>query len=146
MKYDDASWHFEGDFPSDLPPEAGATHIGMFLAWAILRRLEGERLTEDCADSLERVRQRALTGAQFLLAECDGKLTDEELDDLGNEFAKFYLGTPDADGDYTGDYSDVLANDAPSIYHVADTWINFDLLKPKIDQRFDAWRARPSRG
>ena len=33
MKYDDASWHYEGAYPADLPPEAGATHIGMFLAW-----------------------------------------------------------------------------------------------------------------
>ncbi|RML48695.1 DUF7832 domain-containing protein [Pseudomonas avellanae] len=32
MKYDDASWHYNGNFPSDLPDTAGATHIGMFLA------------------------------------------------------------------------------------------------------------------
>ena len=28
-KYDDASWHYGGDFPDDLPEENGATHIGM---------------------------------------------------------------------------------------------------------------------
>ena len=33
-KYDDASWHYGGDFPKDLPIEAGATHTGMFLALA----------------------------------------------------------------------------------------------------------------
>jgi hypothetical protein len=33
MKYDDASWHYGGDFPADLPREAGSTHIAMFLAW-----------------------------------------------------------------------------------------------------------------
>lgn len=26
MKYDDASWHYGGEFPDDLPPTAGATH------------------------------------------------------------------------------------------------------------------------
>jgi len=36
MKYDDASWHSEGDFPGDLRAEAGATHIGMFFAWLML--------------------------------------------------------------------------------------------------------------
>ena len=36
MKYDDAGWHVGGDFPDDLPPEAGATHIGMFAAWCML--------------------------------------------------------------------------------------------------------------
>ncbi|WP_262497415.1 DUF7832 domain-containing protein [Pedobacter caeni] len=28
-KYDDASWHYGGDFPKDLPQINGATHIGM---------------------------------------------------------------------------------------------------------------------
>jgi hypothetical protein len=36
MKYDDASWHFGGEFPKDLPEEAAATHTGMFVAWAFL--------------------------------------------------------------------------------------------------------------
>ena len=36
MKYDDWSRHGGGNFPADLPPEAGATHAGMFLAWALL--------------------------------------------------------------------------------------------------------------
>lgn len=39
MKYDDSTWHTDGDFPADLPPEAGATHIGMFMAWALAQNL-----------------------------------------------------------------------------------------------------------
>jgi hypothetical protein len=47
MKYDDSSWHYGGDvFPEDLPPEAGGTHIGMFLAWAIMNYLESEMHSE----------------------------------------------------------------------------------------------------
>ena len=29
-------------FPQDLPPEAGATHTGIFIAWAMLSGLAGE--------------------------------------------------------------------------------------------------------
>ncbi|MDP3798207.1 MAG: hypothetical protein Q8R06_13840 [Polaromonas sp.] len=37
MKYDDASWYFDGKgFPKDLPQKAAATHIGMFVAWMAL--------------------------------------------------------------------------------------------------------------
>jgi hypothetical protein len=36
MKYDDASWHYGGDFPTDLPRKAGSTHIALFLACAVL--------------------------------------------------------------------------------------------------------------
>lgn len=42
MKYDDASWHVGGEFPKELPPQAGATHIGMFAAWCMLAGLAGE--------------------------------------------------------------------------------------------------------
>ena len=50
MKYDDASWHSEGDFPDDLPEEAGGTHIGMFFAWALLSGMGGDedKDDEDC--------------------------------------------------------------------------------------------------
>ena len=39
MKYDDWSWHSGREFPAGLPPEAGAIHIGMFVAWALLHGL-----------------------------------------------------------------------------------------------------------
>ncbi len=42
MAYDRADWHYGGDFPEGLAPECSGTHIGMFLAWAIQRGLEGE--------------------------------------------------------------------------------------------------------
>ncbi len=31
MKYDDASWHYGGEFPADSPDEFGGTHIGLSL-------------------------------------------------------------------------------------------------------------------
>ncbi len=37
IKYDGVSCHYEGDFPTDLPNDAGATHIGIFLAWMLHR-------------------------------------------------------------------------------------------------------------
>ena len=59
MKYDDASWHYDGNFPADLPDEAGATHIGMFLCWIIMRRMEGDFLKEQSTSALEGVRGAA---------------------------------------------------------------------------------------
>ena len=53
MKYDDASWHFGGDYPEDLPDENGATHIGMFLAWCIAHNFFSEELEEDFEEEEE---------------------------------------------------------------------------------------------
>ncbi len=139
MKYDDASWHSEGEYPEGLPPENGATHIGMFLAWAIDRDLVGELLRGDCIDELVSLQARRTTPGEFLLRCCDGKLTDEDLDELGNEFAKAYY-----EKDYLVDYEGVLGGDLETLYHVADTWENFDQIKPVINARFDVWKAGAS--
>ena len=54
--YDLTDWHYGGDYPPDLPPENGGTHIGFFLAWAIHRGLQGEIHDEESAPALEVVR------------------------------------------------------------------------------------------
>ncbi len=52
MKYDDASWHYGGDFPSELPEICGAIHSGIFLAWAINSDLAGDVLVEEYPEDL----------------------------------------------------------------------------------------------
>jgi hypothetical protein len=138
MKYDDASWHYGGDFPDDLPASAGATHSGMFLAWALLSGLGGDIHTEESPEDLEKLRTRAITPGQFLIDACDEKFIDEDLNDEGNAFAAVYFDFER--GSYIADYERVLVQDLPSQYHVADTWENFDRLKPVLDQRFQEWR------
>ncbi len=140
MKYDDATWHSGGDFPRDLPDEAGATHIGMFVAWALLSGLAGELHTEDFPEGLEALRTRSITPGAFLLAHCDGKFTDEDLTDTGNAFATAYFNLESAG--YLNDYENILGASLPSLYHVSDSWHNFDLLKPTLDKRFSEWSTR----
>jgi hypothetical protein len=136
MKYDDASWHYGGDFPSELPHEAGATHIGMFLAWALTRDLVGALHVEESQEAVEEVRSRRMTGAEFLISQCDEKLTDEDLSDLGNEFARQYYEETYFD-DYCAEFEE-----ADTAYHVEDTWENFERLALVIDRRFAEWQDR----
>jgi len=143
MAYDKADWHSGGDFPSDLPPENGGTHIGMFLAWAILRHLEGEFHREESPDDLEAVRNREMTGRDFLFKVCDGKFWEEDLSEEGNAFAAHYYGPGGAPGQYFNDYSEVLEGDVAGTYYVADTWENFNKLAPVIDRRFAEWKSPP---
>ena len=60
-KYDDASWHYGGDFPEELPEKNGATHTGMFLNWCIQHDLISDELKEDSADEIETVSYTHLT-------------------------------------------------------------------------------------
>lgn len=142
MKYDDASWHYGGDFPDELPPEAGATHTGMFLAWALLNGLGGSFHTEECPEDFENLKQRTITPAQFLINACDEKFTDEDLSDEGNEFAADYYRAGGQMKDYIKDYEELFASGIPSLYHVPDTWESFDRLSPRIQERYDQWKRR----
>src|ERR1700761_6880566 len=137
-KYDDASWHSEGEFPKDLPDDAAATHIGMFAAWAFLNGHAGALHTEDFADDLAALRQREITPGAYLLRACDGKLTSEDFDDTGNAFARAYYEPQKL---YLADYDEILSRDLPTPYHVADSWQNFDRFSPRIAQRFAEWKA-----
>jgi hypothetical protein len=139
--YDRADWHSGGDFPKGLPEEAGGTHIGMFLAWIIINRLEGDLLRQESANSLTEVRERRKTGRDFLFEECDGKFWEDDLNDEGNAFAKSYYCGPDGKfGTYLADYEATFKNSGPSLYRVADSWENYDRLEPVITRRYVAWK------
>jgi hypothetical protein len=143
MTYDDARWHRGDDFPADLAPEAAATHAGMFLGWALLAGLGGDYHVVESAEDFERLRARKLTPGQYFLAVCDGKFTDDDLSREGNAFAQAYYQQEGAT--FFSDYREYLAKGLPSEYHVADSWVNFDKLRPVLDRRLANWRrGRPA--
>ncbi len=142
MKYDDASWHYGGNFPEDLEPIAGATHIALFAAWATLAGLGGEL----AADQLPLLKSRSMTPTEWFIAACDEKFTDEDLSDEGNAFARSYYADAegalrDHIGSYLGDY-EVTFPEATDLYRVAPLWSSFDRLAPVLDQRLAEWRSR----
>lgn len=150
-KYDDASWHYGGDFPEGLPSKNGATHTGMFLNWCIHNDLHSEEMKEDFKDEIESLKRREITGAEFLLEVCDGKFTEHELNDLGNSFAKdYYVDETDFSDKFSSfatDYINIFDSKAEesdyeyeTFYHIEDTYENYDLMKLAIDHRFEEWK------
>jgi hypothetical protein len=150
-KYDDASWHYGGDFPEGLPSKNGATHTGMFLNWCIHNDLHSEEMKEDFKNEIESLKRREITGAEFLLEVCDGKFTEDNLNDLGNSFAKdYYVDETDfADkfSSFATDYINIFDSKAEesdyeyeTFYHIEDTYENYDLMKLAIDHRFEEWK------
>jgi hypothetical protein len=143
MKYDDASWHYGGDFPKDLPPEAGGTHIGMFVAWAMLNGLAGPIQNEDFPEELGKLQSRELPPGEWFLAACDEKFTDEDLSDEGNAFARSYYadeeGLKSTNPNFLADYEAAFLQGA-DLYRVPDTWATYDTIAPTISRRFIKWR------
>ena len=89
-KYDDASWHYEGDFPSDSPIEYGAVHIGVFLKLSYLQGFAGELGLTEWPEDVEKVISGEWTGTEYVMNALDGKLTTEDLNEEGNSFAQAY--------------------------------------------------------
>jgi len=147
--YDRANWHSGADnYPADLSPEAAGTHIGMFLAWAILRDRIGAIHRAEAADALVAVRQRRRTGRDFLFEHGDGRFGPADLSDEGNAFVRVYwqdgAGGIHPNG-YLADYERTLGGDLPDLYRVADTWENFDALARVLDRRFEEWQRKRGR-
>jgi len=144
--FDRADW-YSGDlrYPRDLPPEAAGTHIGMFLAWAILRQRVSPEHELRSAAPLLAVRRRMKTGRDFLFAACAGALRAEDLNEEGGAFTRVYYqdgrGNIRIDG-YLADYERVLGGVLQDLYRVADTWPNFDALAKVMDLRFEQWQRR----
>jgi hypothetical protein len=122
MKYDDASWHSGGNFPKDLLPDAAFTHTGLYLAWAVLSGLASKELQDE---ELAKLTARLTPSCQVYRA-IDGKLTDEDLSDEGNAFTKVYFDFEV--WQYLKDYGEILCEGLPTMYHVADSWENYERL------------------
>lgn len=142
MKYDDAAWHYEGDYPKDLPDTAAATHIGMFLAWMLLNGLASEELLEDADSDIDDVQARRISGPAFVRRVLDEKLTDQEFSEQGNAFTLAYYKGLDNDSRSIDDYFQVFEVDEASLYGVEDSWENYERLAPLMDARFAAWKAQ----
>jgi len=144
MKYDDGSWHYEGDFPKTLAQAAGSTHIAMFAVWAASRGLLSAERVEEAADLTAQFEARTITPTRWFLALFDEKLTDDDLGEEGNRFARSYYadeqGIHTEEASYIIDYCGVFP-DFASLYAVPDSWASFDAVSPVISRRFEAWRT-----
>jgi|CXWL01.1.fsa_nt_gi hypothetical protein len=141
--FDSADWHFLGEaFPTNAPQENGATHIGIYIAWIINTGLVGEFHLEESRNSLEQIKGRIITGRQFLIKECDMKLTEEDISEIGLDFTDFYYqGIAEKASLFLYDYAEMFIKEPMSFYDVEDTWANYDKLSPVIDERFRSWKA-----
>ena len=131
-KFDDASWHWGADnFPDDAPEENGATHIGMFVTWAIERGLFADPdLTPEEIEAVEAVRTGSMSGRDFLLRYFDGKLYSDCFTDQAAAFADCHY------GDFLRDFERLLCQALASDYYVEDSRENYKIMAKALDKRW----------
>ncbi len=134
---DRADWHYAGKYPPGLPPENAGTHIGIYLAWIIHRGLGSKSLVKLGAETYQKVLRREATGRELLLTELDEKFFPGLLNSEGGAFTHDYYES----NTYVNDYDLVLGGELESLYHVKDTWENYNKMAPRLDERLAAWRS-----
>jgi hypothetical protein len=143
MSYDRADYDYSTE-AEPLPKGHAATHIGMFLAWAVQHGLESDFHREHSADLLARLRRREITGRQFFEAACRERFSERDLSEEGNAFAQYYyVDEAGQRGAFFADYKRVLATGLPSFWHVADTWDNHEKIAAVISRRYGDWKNPP---
>ena len=148
MAIDRADWHWESaekefrethGITGELTQEQinqiwllAANHIGLFIQWIIDRGFEGEDADpEDCA----KVRARQMTGAEYLMIDCDGKLWESDIceDALPFVMAYYY----DESGEYLAHYAECcLDDDDKPCYGVITDEEGYTRLKAKMDEAY----------
>ena len=150
-KYDDASWHYSGDFPEDLTNRHAGIHIAFYLHWCIEKGFISSELKSQQSDALDRLAAQKITALDFLFAHCDEKLLSEDLNAVGNAFTAAYYedNTPFAEefSSYFYDYFDLFdelsmeqkGEDLISVYHVENNLENYAQIKQVLDARLNQW-------
>ncbi len=143
---DRAVWHYGGDFPKELPKENGGTHIGMFINWIIDNDLIGSIHLENSLDGVNDVKSKKITGRDFLFKYCDEKFWDEDLNEIGLAFTKFYYQNPkdpeDVYGQYIEDYEQLLGTKFNSLYEIPDSLENYSIIAKKINKVYEKWNGK----
>lgn len=135
MKYDDQKWHLNDDFPSGLDEKCALIHMGFFITWIIDNHLESNVLASKFPHEINLLRNRKITGVDFILRCCDNKLSSEDLNDIGNQFAEFYY----ASNQYFDDYVELSDPNKESIFLEPNSWNKYDEVKHMIDGRYSLW-------
>lgn len=135
-------WHYNGDFPHGLPVENGGTHIGLYLTWIIDNNLISEMHLANDSEAIGLVKKRKMTGREFLIRICDEKFQDDELNEDGLKFTRHYYGDENGMKEYIVDYLETLGGELESVYHVDNTWANYDKISKVIDKRYAEWKAK----
>lgn len=150
MAIDRADWHWDsaekayrertgkqGELTEEQQDEVwhyAADHIGLFLRWIIDNGYEGT--DEDIVDrnECERVRSGELSGADYLMNNCDGKFWE---DDLCEEIIPF---VNDYYEQYLKDYAEIAAGG--KCYTLLSGDKEYNRIRPVIDAAYENFRKK----
>lgn len=142
MIVDCLDWHYRGYYPVNLDKKNAGTHIGMYLAWIINSNLGSEELINLSNEDIQRIKNKNMTGREFLIENCNGILNDKFIHKQAKEFSLgYYLSSREDYCQYLGDYLDTFKRSQKgSLYELEDSWENYEKIARIITSRYNSWK------
>jgi hypothetical protein len=139
--YDKVKWY--GDACPDDAGLRAYVPFGFLLAWLIEHELVSEnfQIDEDLVTARAEFKSRVTTGPKLYCDMLDGVLTDDDLNDEGNRFMKWYATK------YHGDFAAAFCGGGEfdeRCFRVEDTWQNYERICKVIDDGYDSWKSSSS--
>jgi hypothetical protein len=137
--FDKAKWHINEDFPKDLNDFQSYIHSGLFVCWLVDKGLIENDFEQENGKEITDLKLRQISPVTFYHDCLDGVFTSDGLTKEGIEFTKSYFDFET--GKFMEDYLKVFDanNELSSVFHVTDTWDNYDKIKQAIDSRYELW-------
>ena len=139
--FDKAKWHINNDFPNDLDHYQSYVHTGLYICWLIENGHFEDDFKINNSKGINHILSRKVKPSQFYVEYLDGVFDSV---DLTQDAIQFTINYFDFDnGNYVKDYLTTLdpTDNLPSLFHIEDSWENYDKLKSIINKRFKEWRV-----
>ena len=128
--------------PQDFTPEDesiiweyASNHIAMFLTWVIDNGFYGE-IHNEVADDIQLVKERKMTGAEFLAKHCDYRLSDEDFSPEILPFVECYYFQK-----YIRQYNKLFSRKAMTPLHSSPfSWEDYRLIAKRITRNYKIWK------
>jgi len=138
--FDKAKWHLNDEFPKELDQYQSYVHTGLYVAWLVDNNLYDEVFKSKNDEAVLKLLKRQTSPVKFYELQLDGVFDSEGLTQEAIKFTNYYFDFEN--GKYLEDYFSILDPDdeLPSLFHVIDSWENYENLKPVLNERLSEWR------
>lgn len=115
-----------------------ANHIGLFMRWIADNDFYGEESDEN---GIEKLKNGEMTGAEYILDCCDGKLWDCDIRADILPFVKKYYEEPEENSiNYFDDYGRLIPQDEPPYYRISGDE-DYDKIKNLINEAYKNFKT-----
>lgn len=121
-----------------LAPIYAANHMGIYITWMIKINLLSSVHAEIHSKQAESVLKNQMSGIDFIMECCGGRLTSEDFNKLGTAFTEYYYQK------FLQDYFDYSKQTYHRAYGSSNTYLDFKALELKIDTAFSHFISKVS--